>query len=213
MFSTARHKPGQGKGVRLTALGFLVFMCLFGCYELYWNGPDSLYTVVLAEIGKRSEDVVKALVKLDPDAPPVDVSALQPGTVIRDKLKREEAYRWKDELAGTGATIDLREAGWGELILSFKFLGRELALQKWVYVVGPIFLVLAWICWRLLQAEKIADFLIDTEGEMRKVSWPARKEFVGASMVVLFLTISVALFLWGVDELLSVGLKTLKIGY
>lgn len=56
---------------------------------------------------------------------------------------------------------------------------------------------------------KWADFLIETEGELRKVSWPLRKEWVGSSIVVIVLVAAVACFLWASDEFLTwVMLKT-----
>jgi len=44
-----------------------------------------------------------------------------------------------------------------------------------------------------------ADFLIATEGEMKKVSWSSRKEVVGSTKVVIVTTFIMAVILFGVD--------------
>jgi preprotein translocase subunit SecE len=49
------------------------------------------------------------------------------------------------------------------------------------------------------------EFFRDTRAEMTKVSWPARNEVVGTTMVVIVATVVFALFLWGCDELFGRG--------
>ena len=44
-----------------------------------------------------------------------------------------------------------------------------------------------------------ADFLIATEGEMKKVSWSSRKEIVGSTKVVIVATFMLAAILAAVD--------------
>jgi preprotein translocase subunit SecE len=60
---------------------------------------------------------------------------------------------------------------------------------------------------------KATEFLIETQGEMRKVSWPARKEWIGSTMVVLVLVAILSTFLFFVDEALSKLLARLGIGF
>lgn len=43
------------------------------------------------------------------------------------------------------------------------------------------------------------DFFRETNGEMKKVTWPNRNEVVGTTTVVIIATIVFALFLWGCD--------------
>ena len=43
------------------------------------------------------------------------------------------------------------------------------------------------------------EFFRDTAGEMKKVTWPARSEVVGTTVVVIVSTIVFALFLWACD--------------
>jgi preprotein translocase subunit SecE len=45
--------------------------------------------------------------------------------------------------------------------------------------------VAAWLVFRLINYPRFADFLISTEAEMAKVSWPSRPELFRATVVVL----------------------------
>jgi preprotein translocase subunit SecE len=62
-------------------------------------------------------------------------------------------------------------------------------------VVVAIGLLLLWI----INRPKTADFLIATEGEMKKVSWSSKKEIAGSTKVVIITTIILAAILFGVD--------------
>jgi preprotein translocase, SecE subunit, bacterial len=43
------------------------------------------------------------------------------------------------------------------------------------------------------------EFWRDTVAEMKKVTWPARNEVVGTTVVVLIATVVFAVYLWGCD--------------
>jgi preprotein translocase subunit SecE len=45
------------------------------------------------------------------------------------------------------------------------------------------------------------EFWRDTNAEMKKVTWPARQEVVGTTVVVLIATIVFAVYLWGADQI------------
>jgi preprotein translocase subunit SecE len=61
--------------------------------------------------------------------------------------------------------------------------------------------------------ESWANFLVETEGEVKKVSWPARKEYLGSALVVVVVIAVVSLFLWASDAGLSRVMQKLKIGF
>jgi len=56
-----------------------------------------------------------------------------------------------------------------------------------------------WMCYRLINVPRYADFLIAVEAEMNKVSWPTRGELVRASVVVLVTIFALAVVLFGFD--------------
>ncbi len=45
----------------------------------------------------------------------------------------------------------------------------------------------------------VKEFWRDTTTEMKKVTWPARQEVVGTTVVVIVATVVFAVFLWGCD--------------
>lgn len=61
----------------------------------------------------------------------------------------------------------------------------------------------------IVNHKRIADVLIDTEAEMHRVSWPAKHEFVGSSIVVFVSIVIVGTFVTVVDLVLrALLLKT-----
>jgi len=62
-------------------------------------------------------------------------------------------------------------------------------------MVGLIGLLAGW----LTNRAKSADFLIATEGEMKKVSWSSKKEVIGSTKVVVITTFVLAVILFAVD--------------
>ena len=51
--------------------------------------------------------------------------------------------------------------------------------------------------------EKIRQFLREVRGEMEKVSWPGREEVQAATIVIIVLVILLAVFIGGVDFVVS----------
>ena len=56
-----------------------------------------------------------------------------------------------------------------------------------------------------------ADFLIETEGELRKVSWPSREELTGSTFVVIFVTSVLGVYIVTVDWVVSTIMQHLGI--
>ncbi len=51
----------------------------------------------------------------------------------------------------------------------------------------------------LFNKPKVVDFLIATEHEMKKVSWPTRKEIIGSTAVVICGTFAFSLLMFVID--------------
>ena len=85
--------------------------------------------------------------------------------------------------------------------------------RVWVQMGIPAALAAAtvWCAWRLIHFPKFADFLISTEAEMNKVSWPSWKDVKTATIVVLALALLLAAFLYGVDILWQKFLMLIKV--
>ena len=67
-----------------------------------------------------------------------------------------------------------------------------------VLFVGAVVLVYRWI-----EKPKNADLLIDTEHELRKVTWPSMQEVINSSLVVIFCVLFLMAFLAGADFVLA----------
>ncbi len=75
------------------------------------------------------------------------------------------------------------------------------ALKIYLQYGIPTVLValLGLLMFRIVNRQKSADFLIATEGEMKKVSWSSKKEIVGSTKVVIVTAFIMAAILFTVD--------------
>ena len=53
-------------------------------------------------------------------------------------------------------------------------------------IPGVLLIVGLWVCYRVVNMPRFADFLIGVEAEMSKVSWPTQSELIRSSIVVMF---------------------------
>jgi preprotein translocase subunit SecE len=67
-------------------------------------------------------------------------------------------------------------------------------------VTAAFVLVTSFLGFLAVNRPKPAEFMIMTESEMRKVTWPTRQTVVNSTKVVIFLTLLLALILFGVDN-------------
>ena len=68
-----------------------------------------------------------------------------------------------------------------------------------------IFAVFAALAFYLSNIARPADLLIETEIEMRKVTWPTVAEVFGATLVVIVVTLMMGFYLFALDYLISYG--------
>lgn len=84
----------------------------------------------------------------------------------------------------------------------------------WWRVLVPvaILVVLGYLVFRLVGQSKTAvDFMIATEGEMKKVNWSSRKEVFGATRVVIVMVLALASFLFVVNMVFIIFFKSIKV--
>ena len=108
--------------------------------------------------------------------------------------KRGQGY-WTRLGTGIGATMLIA------FIAIFAF--RQLASlvddrQTRLGIIGGFSVLAGLFAWWIMNKPRHAQFLIDTDAEMKKVNWTSRKDLVGATRVVVIfmLSIAVALFLF-----------------
>ncbi len=106
---------------------------------------------------------------------------------------------WTRMLSAVGAgALVLTGSGW---------LWNELSVirdeQYRLYVqagVGvAVIMIFSGLLWWILNKPRVADFMIATESEMRKVNWPTRREIIGSTWVVISGTMLMALLLFVVN--------------
>jgi len=81
--------------------------------------------------------------------------------------------------------------------LSEYMLGYSRPVQFGVPAV--LFLVGAWLSYRLVNIPSFADFLIAVEAEMNKVSWPSKTELWRSVIVVIVSIVFLGAILWIYD--------------
>jgi len=67
--------------------------------------------------------------------------------------------------------------------------------------------------WLIGVRPRVVDFMIATEGEMKKVNWSSRREVMGSTWVVIGLMVFIAAFCFGVDrvfQLIFAAMDVLK---
>ncbi|HET6430456.1 MAG TPA: preprotein translocase subunit SecE [Phycisphaerae bacterium] len=74
-----------------------------------------------------------------------------------------------------------------------------------VFVGGGV--LMFWI----VNRPRSADFMIATEGEMKKVSWSSKKEVIGGTKVVIATTLLLAVLLWAVDLAFSLFFQKINV--
>ena len=77
--------------------------------------------------------------------------------------------------------------------------GFEIGTLEPVYIQGGVSVIVIAICgligYQLIgRKPKLVDFMIATEGEMRKVNWSTRREIFGSTILVILLTLLIAVF-------------------
>ena len=87
---------------------------------------------------------------------------------------------------------------WNKLSILSTSGQNTLIIQVSVAVV--ILAIAGFIGFKVLGTNKtVCEFLINTEGEMKKVNWSTRKEVIGSTKVVIFVLIAMSLLLFVVD--------------
>lgn len=83
-----------------------------------------------------------------------------------------------------GLTLLFLAAGW---VTYHENLYKDLSVSA--VVGGILFLIGCWVSFRAVNLPSFAEFLISVEAEMRKVSWPGKKELFQTTKVVLVMMV------------------------
>jgi len=102
---------------------------------------------------------------------------------------------------------------WQPIAGPWTLMGKSIGLKPILFPAVAVFLTMMSAVYLVLNREKSADFLIETEGEIKKVSWPARKEYMGSAAIVVLVVAVVSMFLHYVDLGLSKLMQYWGVGF
>jgi preprotein translocase SecE subunit len=81
----------------------------------------------------------------------------------------------------------------------------SIAAFTFMAVIGAV------LWWFVGSNAKSVDFLVATEGEMKKVNWSTRREIVGSTLVVIAITLVISLFCWVWDFAFSTAFVWMRV--
>ena len=97
-------------------------------------------------------------------------------------------------------TFTLGFAVWFNDKLLFKFMDDEKNEMYWqAGIIAVTAVAVGALLWYLLNKPKIADFMIATENEMKKVNWPSKQAVMGLTWIVIAGTLMIAAILFVAD--------------
>ncbi len=117
-----------------------------------------------------------------------------------DIYKRGQGYHTRVWTAVGGGVLIL--AGGNFLYDQLDLFETQAAWTLWVQVGIPVaFVVILGLLlyWVTGVNRRTCDFMIATEGEMKKVSWSSRKELIGSTKVVIVFSVLIAAMLFVTD--------------
>ena len=114
--------------------------------------------------------------------------------------KSGQGYWTRTMTAIAVMTFSLGFAVWFNDKLLFKMLSNEDNEMYWqAGIIAATAVGIGAILWWLLNKPKIADFMISTENEMKKVNWPSKQAVIGLTWIVIVGTLLIALILFVAD--------------
>jgi len=221
----ASSSASKAETFRMLARGWVVLMAVTWAGTiaqmlsfLTWMGPESVKVGhILLRPGALAVGAAAgvALVVLVLKKLGSNLVYVRPGL---GRMVRTTAYISIAALIAYGAYAlymapGLQSAWWWVIAGPLTVFGKEANLRPILFPAGAAFFTVMSVVFLLLNQEKWADFLAETEGEIKKVSWPARKEYVGSAMIVVLVVAIVSGFLHFVDMGLSELMKKLGVGF
>lgn len=139
------------------------------------------------------------------------------------------AERVHETHVGGGSPFKLYKSGQGQYVrwsaaagagllslaaAAFTYQRLTVFNNEWVERLVPVavLVALAYFIFRMVgQHTRVVDFMIATEGEMKKVNWSSRKEVWGATKVVIITVLALAILLFLVDILFIVLFSAMNV--
>ncbi len=129
-----------------------------------------------------------------------DVPKTSRGPSFVDIYKKGQGYYTR---LGTGIGGAILILGLGNFIYEQINFNDNWAPGLWIKTGVPVAVIVGMLLllhWLVDVKRSSCDFLIATDGEMKKVNWTSKKEIIAATKVVILVTILTALALFLVDQ-------------
>ncbi len=188
------YKKGQGVWARSVGAAALSVFLLWGCAVLYNTPARTAY------IGSAGD-------VLDAQAFETYKAKGVKNLVLKDRgkaLLAELTLEDRVELSEPAAY----DAWWIRQAFAIPFV--DVKITQGHVIVGLLLLPGAWVVFQMVNRRKNADFLIETEAELKKVSWSTKKEVIASSKVVAFFVVLLAVLLLVYDQVyksIVIGLR------
>lgn len=164
----------------------------------------------IALMASKQEKMATTLAKSDgggsKDPKPLSVKVPGRGGFFT-VYKRGQGY-WTRLGTGIGATI--------LIIFISLFVFSQLASliqdrQPRLGIAAGFTVLAGLLAWGLMNKPKHAQFLIDTDAEMKKINWTTRQELIGATRVIMFFMLGIAALLFIFDTVYHIFFYLLDI--
>ncbi|MCL4740902.1 MAG: preprotein translocase subunit SecE [Phycisphaerales bacterium] len=205
------YKPGQGYWVRvLTAVGAGVL--LLACAAWVWSQgalikiPAGAWRYTLGPTqGATAAGATLDALAIDP----VTAQRASFGQAVVRSLDRAEAGGTliveppvlRDGTSPASVVAFRGDGGFEASIASVSAVPMFEQLYLQAGMVAVVLLVGMWLIYRLTaRSPRAVEFLIATDGEMKKVNWSTRREVIGSTWVVIVACVLIAGFLYVVDQ-------------
>lgn len=219
------HKPGQGYWVRVLSAVAIGVLVLAGAAWAWSQAgvirlPAETHTIaVRAATGEVHAGDVVTYIRPADDAEgtpepygegvvrEVQISANRSGTVVIGDFTNEEV---RDQFGQT--TRLSTDGGFGTQVVTitpipiFSQQYLQAAFAGVVLLAGFVL-----IYWFTGLGRKSSEFLIATDGEMKKVNWSTAKEIRGSTIVVIVAAFLIAGILFGVDQLFALFFRWIDV--
>jgi preprotein translocase SecE subunit len=204
------YKRGQGNPIRISVFIAFGLLWLSGCHWIYLlpNTESGWYKSIFmtggsllafALVAVAGLVLYRSIVRGREDRGVLRWAAMTGGVLVSAAVSKwlmlDVVLASVDELARPLYSAPL-PVNWGNLISAALF----------AYGLWSIYHL-------IVNHPQRVDFLIETETELRKMAWPTRREYLGASMVVIVIVAMISLYLTAVDMLLHKIMVWLKIGF
>jgi len=223
------HKPSQGYWVRvITAIGaglLIAFSCFWatGQIDALDLPVDHLRADLVApqgsaSLGQGDTVILERRTRTGGLNPFERIGTAVAGTAVRDGNPpsfRVEQINLGESGAGLGEIARIRTEGDGFRAETARGVLEVPIVDVFtlkVIVVGSMALLLALLVyWLVGSNRKSAEFLIATDGEMKKVHWSTRREVIGSTWVVVIACFLIAAILFVIDTVFSAFFRWINV--